>query len=51
MITRLSPIVVVRQQTAPVVEFFGKYNRVMQPGFNFKWPLFEAVAFDHSLKE
>jgi regulator of protease activity HflC (stomatin/prohibitin superfamily) len=23
----------------------------MQPGFQFKWPLFEFVAFHHSLKE
>lgn len=51
MISRITPILVVRQQMAPVVELFGKYSRVLSPGLNFKWPLIEAVAFNHSLKE
>lgn len=41
----------VKQQTAPVMEVFGKYTRTLNPGLNFKIPVVEDVAFLHSLKE
>jgi len=45
------PFVLVPQQNVMVCERFGKFVRVLQPGFQFKWPLFEFVAYHHSLKE
>ena len=51
LFNRWLPFVLVKQQTAPVVEALGKYSRVMEPGFNFKLPLLEQIAFKHSLKE
>ena len=45
------PFVLVKQQTAPVMEVFGKYTRTLNPGLNFKIPIIEDVAFLHSLKE
>ena len=41
----------VKQQSAPVMEMFGKYSRTLNPGFNWKLPVCETVAFYHSLKE
>lgn len=41
---------VVKQQTAAVIERFGKYNRVAQAGLNFKIPLVEWVAGYTSLR-
>jgi len=46
-----SPFVLVPQQNVMVCERFGRFVRVMQPGFQFKWPLLEFVAYHHSLKE
>lgn len=47
----LSPIVLVPQQHVMICERFGKFSRVMQPGIQFKWPFFDLVAYNHSLKE
>lgn len=33
------------------MEIFGKYSRTLSPGFNWKLPIAEDVAFYHSLKE
>jgi regulator of protease activity HflC (stomatin/prohibitin superfamily) len=46
-----SPFVLVPQQNVMVCERFGKFMRVLQPGFQFKWPLIEFIAYHHSLKE
>jgi regulator of protease activity HflC (stomatin/prohibitin superfamily) len=51
MFSRWMPFVLVKQQTAPVMEVFGKYTRTLNPGLNFKIPVIEDVAFLHSLKE
>ena len=51
MFSRWMPFVIVKQQTAPVMEVFGKYTRTLNPGLNFKIPVIEDVAFLHSLKE
>jgi regulator of protease activity HflC (stomatin/prohibitin superfamily) len=34
-----------------LIERFGKYVRPVNPGFNFKIPFVESVAYRHSLKE
>lgn len=47
----LSLFVLVPQQNVMVCEKFGRFDRILQPGLNFKIPLFEYVAYHHSLKE
>lgn len=47
----LSPFVMVPQQHVMLIERFGKFVRTLEPGFQFKIPLAELVAFHHSLKE
>ncbi|MGZ5074853.1 MAG: paraslipin, partial [Usitatibacter sp.] len=42
---------IVPQQNAWVVERFGKFFRVLEPGFNLIVPFFDRVAYRHSLKE
>lgn len=42
---------VVPQQSAWVVERFGKYNRTLQPGLSVLIPFMDRVAYRHSLKE
>lgn len=39
-----SSMFVVRQQTIGIIERFGRYNRVVHPGLNFKVPLIDRVA-------
>jgi regulator of protease activity HflC (stomatin/prohibitin superfamily) len=42
---------VVPQQHAWVVERLGKYHETLEPGLRFVFPLYERVAYKHSLKE
>ena len=42
---------VVPQQSAWVLERFGKYNRTLLPGLNIIVPFVDRVAYRHSLKE
>ena len=42
---------IVPQQEAWVLEMFGKFDRVLQPGLNFIVPFAHRVAYRHSLKE
>lgn len=44
-------LVVVPHQTAYVVERLGKYLRTLDSGLHFLWPIFDKVAYAHSLKE
>ncbi|XP_071167987.1 stomatin-like protein stl-1 [Mytilus edulis] len=44
-------IVFVPQQEAWVVERFGKYARILEPGINFLAPIVHKVAYVQSLKE
>jgi regulator of protease activity HflC (stomatin/prohibitin superfamily) len=46
-----SPFVLVPQQNVMICERFGRFVRIMQPGFQFKWPIIEFVSYHHSLKE
>ena len=43
--------VTVYQQEAKIIESFGKFSRILKPGFNWKIPFIEEVAYHHSLKE
>lgn len=51
MSRRLNFFVQVPQQTAMLLERFGQYNRTLEPGFNFKIPFIDYIAYHHSLKE
>lgn len=44
-------IKVIPQQSAWVVERFGKYQTTLPPGLNFVVPFIDVVAYKHSLKE
>lgn len=35
--------VTVKQGSIAVVTIFGKYNKIMKPGLNFKWPLIQKI--------
>lgn len=39
----ISGLVTVQQGTVAVVTMFGKYRRMLQPGLNFKIPVFEQI--------
>jgi regulator of protease activity HflC (stomatin/prohibitin superfamily) len=42
---------IVPQQQAWVIEYLGKFQRVLEPGLNLINPFFARVAYKHSLKE
>ncbi len=42
---------VVPQQSAWVVERWGRFHVVLEPGLNWIWPFIDRVAYRHSLKE
>lgn len=46
----LSGFFIVEQQTVAVVETFGKFSRIANPGLNFKIPLIQRVAGRLSLR-
>lgn len=41
----------VPQNSAYIVERFGKYNKTMEAGLNFLLPIIDRVAYKHTLKE
>lgn len=43
--------VLVPQKCEYVVERFGRFSHKMEAGLNFKWPIYETIAYQHSLKE
>jgi len=43
--------IVVPQQSAYIVELWGRYSRTLQAGFHILTPFMERVAYKHSLKE
>ncbi len=47
----LSGIRIVQQNTVYVIEFLGKFKRIMTAGLNFKIPLFERVAERVTLRQ
>lgn len=44
-------VVVVPQQLAWVVERFGKFQKILDPGIHFLLPFIDRIAYVHSLKE
>jgi len=42
---------IVPQQSAWIVERWGKFHQVLEPGFNIIVPFLDRVAYKHSLKE
>lgn len=42
---------IIEQNTVFVIEFLGKYKRIMSAGLNFKVPLFERVAEKITLRQ
>lgn len=50
-ITVFKNIRVIQQNTVFVIEYLGKFNRVMVAGINFKLPLLERVAAKISLRQ
>lgn len=42
---------IVPQQTAYVVERFGRFNRILTPGLHVLIPFVERISYAHSLKE
>ncbi len=46
----ISGIKIVQQQNLLVIEFLGKFNRIVKPGFNVIIPIFERVAFILNLR-
>jgi regulator of protease activity HflC (stomatin/prohibitin superfamily) len=51
IVLAIESIKVVPQQQAWVVERFGRFHAVLEPGLNGIWPFFDRVAYRHSLKE
>jgi regulator of protease activity HflC (stomatin/prohibitin superfamily) len=47
----LEGVRVVPQQMAFVVERFGRFHSTLEPGLNFIVPVFDRIAYKHSLKE
>ena len=47
----MMPYVLVAQKNVAIIERLGKFNRLLEPGFNFKIPFLEQIAYTHSLKE
>ena len=43
LIVLFSSFVTVKQGTIAVVTIFGKYQRLLRPGLNFKIPLIEVI--------
>ena len=44
-------IAIVPQQKAWIVERFGKFHKVLEPGLHFLVPIVDRIAYVHSLKE
>ena len=51
LLVLMSAIRIVEQNNVFVVEFLGKYNRMMYAGFNLKIPILERVANKVSLRQ
>ena len=47
----LEGVRIVPQQNAFVVERFGRFHEILEPGLNVIVPVFDRIAYKHSLKE
>ena len=50
LIILISAVFIVKQQTAAIIETFGKYSSIRQSGLQFKIPLVQRIAGKLSLK-
>ena len=50
LIILISGIFTVKQQTAAVIERFGKFNSIRNSGLQFKIPVFDKIAGRLNLK-
>lgn len=44
-------LVIVPQQSAYVIEYFGRFHSVLKPGLHFLIPIVHRIAYIHNLKE
>jgi len=51
LIILATSIRIIEQNTVAVVEFLGKYSRIMTAGLNFKFPVLERIAEKASLRQ
>ena len=42
---------IIPEKTAYIIERFGKFHSIRNPGLNFLIPILDRVAYSHSLKE
>mmetsp|Transcript_21259 Transcript_21259/g.37638 ORF Transcript_21259/g.37638 Transcript_21259/m.37638 type:complete len:380 (-) Transcript_21259:120-1259(-) len=42
---------IIPQQSAWVIERFGKFHKILEPGLHFMIPIVDRIAYVHSLKE
>jgi regulator of protease activity HflC (stomatin/prohibitin superfamily) len=47
----LKIFVLTHQQEVKILERLGRFKKILKPGFSFKLPFFDEVAYHHSLKE
>ena len=47
----VASIEIVKENTVYVVEFFGKFSRIMRPGLNLKVPIIEQIEEKVTLKQ
>ena len=43
--------VLTQQQEAKILERFGRFYKILPPGFTFKMPFLDEVSYHHSMKE
>ena len=46
-----APFVMVPQQNVMILERFGRFVKVLEPGLCFKVPIIDFISYHHSLKE
>ena len=51
MASSIKFFVMVQQNEAKILESFGRFNRILEPGLNWIIPFKDEVAYHHSLKE
>ena len=42
---------IIPEQTAGVIERFGKFRKLLAPGINFKIPFVDTISYMHNMKE
>ena len=42
---------IVYEKTAKVIERFGRFHKILNPGFHLLIPIMDRISYIHSLKE